>query len=347
MAQRQTQHRFGLLQHHFSQQETVPVPTVSPSNILPDNVTTQTDTDTEYTGSSILSMTRGRPIPTHLDLTTYQPIPTIHDPMQDQSMRLVHDILQDQSIPTEPDPMQDQSMSIMSDIEPDQVMPKNAHTKKSRILRIVAVAIVLALALALYLIWRPAPSVSSSSLITPQNFSGAAPKISSSKSATTTDTATNSGGNIQAYIVGAVQHPGVYTLPANARVYQLLQSAGGPLPNANLVALNLAAKLNDGQEIYVTAIGESPPPGINSLSGTSSGASSSGASSTGSSPNQQLVNINTASADELHQKLSVSSKTAQAIVSYRQQHGSFTSVDQLLQVVSKSIYDKIKNKVTV
>jgi competence protein ComEA len=121
-----------------------------------------------------------------------------------------------------------------------------------------------------------------------------------------------------------------------------LLAAGGPLPNANLVALNLAAKLNDGQEIYVTFVGESPPSGINSLSGTPSGSSS-----TGSSSNQQLVNINTASADELRQKLAVSSKTAQAIVSYRQQHGPFTSVDQLSQVVSKSIYDKIKNKVTV
>ncbi len=317
MAQRQTQHRFGLLQHHFSQQETIPVPAVSPSSILPDNVTTQTDI--EYTGSSILSITRGRPIPTHLDLTTYQPIPTIHDPMLDQAMRLIHDILPDQPIPTEPDPMLDQAMPIVSDIKPDQVMSTIAHTKKSRILRIVAVAIVLALALALYLIWRPAPSVSSSSLITQQNFSGTAPKISSSKSGATTDTAANSGGDIQAYVVGAVQHPGVYTLPANARVYQLLQSAGGPLPNANLVGLNLAAKLNDGQEVYVTAIGESPPPGINSLSGTTSGASSNGSSS-----NQQLVNINTASADELHQKLSVSSKTAQAVVSYRQQHGLFS-----------------------
>jgi competence protein ComEA len=59
------------------------------------------------------------------------------------------------------------------------------------------------------------------------------------------------------------------------------------------------------------------------------------------------VNINTASADELRQKLSVTSKTAQSVVSYRQQRGPFTSVDQLLQVVSKSIYDKIKDKVTV
>jgi competence protein ComEA len=59
------------------------------------------------------------------------------------------------------------------------------------------------------------------------------------------------------------------------------------------------------------------------------------------------VNVNTASADDLRQKLSISSKTAQSIVNYRQQHGPFTSVDQLLQVVSKSIYDKIKDKVTV
>ena len=61
----------------------------------------------------------------------------------------------------------------------------------------------------------------------------------------------------------------------------------------------------------------------------------------------QTVNINTASADELHTILHVSSTTAQKIVNYRLQHGPYTAVDQLLQVISKSIYDRIKNMVTI
>jgi len=344
MAQRQRQYRLGLLQYHFSQQETIPILAISPPSLLPNDATTQKDT--VYTGPDPRSQAYHRTIPNNLDLTIYQAVPTIPDLLSDQAIPTTPYPMQDQSILATPYPMQDQIMPIMSDIEPDQEMLIAAHTKKTRILRIAAGAFVLVVALALYFIWRPAPSISSSSLVTQQNFSGTAPKVSSKNNGTTTATTTSSGGDIQAYIVGAVQHPGVYTLPANARVYQLLQAAGGPLPNANLVALNLAAKLNDGQEVYVLAIGESLPSVINSLLGTPSGTPSA-ASSAGSSSSQQLVNINTASADELRQKLSVSSKTAQTIVSYRQQHGPFTSVDQLSQVVSKSIYDKIKNKVTV
>ena len=59
------------------------------------------------------------------------------------------------------------------------------------------------------------------------------------------------------------------------------------------------------------------------------------------------VNINTASVAEMHQNLHISSTTAQNIVNYRQQHGPYTSIDQLQQVVSKSIYEKIKNLVTI
>ena len=138
-----------------------------------------------------------------------------------------------------------------------------------------------------------------------------------------------------------MKHPGVFTLPADARVYQLLQAAGGPLPKANLVALNLAARLTDGQEVYVTVIGETPPTYVGGVPEPGTGTGGSGTDQTSS-----LININTASADELRQGLHISSTTAQAIVNFRLQHGSFTSVDELSQVVSKSIYDKIKGLVT-
>jgi len=127
-------------------------------------------------------------------------------------------------------------------------------------------------------------------------------------------------------------------LPAGARVYLLIQAAGGALPNADLVALNLAAPLNDGQEVYVTVIGEKPPTYIGGVPGP-------GASS---SPNAgQLVNINTATVDEMRQYLHISATTAQSIVNYRQQNGAFTSIDQLQLVVSKTIYNKIKGLITI
>lgn len=200
-------------------------------------------------------------------------------------------------------------------------------TKKPGKLRLLIILVIIGLGCAIYFLWYT-PSTNSKTQI-PSSFS-----TSTNKGNTNSSIATNAPtGTIQVYITGAVQHPGVYTLSSDARVYQLLQAAGGPLPNANLVALNLAQKLVDGQEIYVGQIGETPP-----IVG----------STTNNSNNQgQLVNINTASAADLQQKLHLSAKSAQSIINYRQQHGPFTSVSDLQQAVSQTIYNKIKGLVTV
>ncbi len=186
--------------------------------------------------------------------------------------------------------------------------------KKQTYTRAGAAAITIVLAIALYIIWR-SPATPSSPSITQQTLSS----ISS-------NSPTDTSGMIQ-----------VYTLPTDARVYQLLQAAGGPLPKANLVALNMAARLTDGQEVYVTVIGEVPPTYLGGVPGANPNTANSGT----------LVNINTASVEEMRQILHVSAATAQKIIDYRQQHGNYTSVDQLLQVVSRSIYDRIRKLVTV
>ncbi len=219
----------------------------------------------------------------------------------------------------------------------EQATPPSSEAQKKARLRLVAIAIALVLAVTLYFVWHNSSSTTSPPMTTQQNFGSAS---SSSPQSSNRSTSTNTSGEIQVYIVGAVKHPGVYSLSADARVYQLLQAAGGPLPKANLVALNLAAKVTDGQEVYVTEVGETPPTYVGGVSGLGTGGNTT--SQTG-----QLININSASADELRQNLHVSSTTAQAIVNFRLQHGLFTSVDQLAQVVSKSIYDKIKGQVTI
>lgn len=217
--------------------------------------------------------------------------------------------------------------------------------KKTSVSRVIAVGIVIGIVICLYLLWRPSPSSSSTvqSVDTATMASTVSAPTAVSTQSTTTDTGT-SGTTIQVYIVGAVLHPGVYTVDSQARVYQLLQKAGGPISVADLASLNLAARLNDGQEIDVLRVGETPAASTNASSTTSIGSTA----TVILTPNTQAqVNINTASADELKQQLSVSSKTAQTIISYRLQHGPFTSVDTLAQVVSQSIYKKIKDKVTV
>jgi competence protein ComEA len=221
--------------------------------------------------------------------------------------------------------------------------------KKRRWSRLFAIAIIVALALMIYLIWRSAPPAPASPATVQQIQPGVA---SMTRGSATAATSLTSGASIKVYVTGAVKQPGVYTLDANARVYQLLQAAGGPLPNANLVALNLAAKLTDGQEVYVITVGETPPtyvggvPGPDSSNSNSNSSSSNSGSATTATPSLP-VNINTASVDQLKQGLHVSSATAQKIVDYRTQNGPYTSVDQLLQVVSRSIYDRIKSMVTV
>ncbi len=232
---------------------------------------------------------------------------------------------------------------------PDQPPAPLTMTKRQKLTRPVVVAITLALALALYFTWHGPPDAASANL-TQQNLGATAPQASSSATSASAD----SGGNIEVYVVGAVKHPGVYTLNADARIYDLLQAAGGPLPNANLVAINLAAKLSDGQEVYITLIGEVPPtymggvPGPAGASGGDTTSTNTGSAGGTSSASTGLpVNINTATVAQMVQALHIRSTTAEEIVNYRLQHGPFTSVDQLALAVSRSTYDKIKGMVTV
>lgn len=221
---------------------------------------------------------------------------------------------------------------------PEQALPTAQPTKKLQIRRVIAVLLVCMLAATMYFIWG------GSSSPTPVMVSTTQPSLSPASTASSLATGTTVSpvavsGTIQVYIVGAVKKPGVYTLEGSARVYDLLQAAGGPLPQANLVALNLAARLSDGQEIYVTLIGETPPTSVSSSTSTTT------TGTTGGTANQ--ININTASADDLRKGLHISSTNAQAIISYRVQHGAYTSVEELLQVVSQTTYKKIKDEVKI
>lgn len=227
------------------------------------------------------------------------------------------------------------------DLAQDLLLPEQpVSTRKKKILRISVLLLSVLLLLAIYFTWHSATSTAASPTVTQQALSGAVRAQSTAAGGgATTQISDSSEGTIQVYVIGAIRHPGVYTLPVGARVYQLIQVAGGALPTANLVALNLAARLSDGQEVYVLSIGETLPDGYNPA-GTDTGGTPAAAPG-------QPVNINTASESEMRQVLRISATTAQKIIAYRTQHGAYTSVDQLLQVISKSIYDRIKTMVTV
>ncbi len=193
--------------------------------------------------------------------------------------------------------------STERETEEEVLSPPLMVSRKKKLLRGAAVLLSALLLLALYLTWHSATPTSASPTVTQQSSNSSLQPTTASS----TPAIVGSSGMIQVYILGAVAHPGVYTLPADARVYQLVQAAGGTLPGADLVALNLAAKLTDGEEIYVLSVGEIPPNSISNPPGTGAD------SSTPTVAPGQLVNINTATETEMEQALHVSSTTAKKL----------------------------------
>ncbi len=231
------------------------------------------------------------------------------------------------NIKNSPGPVWDQDTQQLPVTEPIARKPRSLRQKQLPIALLALGGIIAAL----IFLWQDSNTPRTDSL-------PAASSLSTIISATPTRSHTTSmdtgAGHIQVYVVGAVNHPGVYSLPTNARVYDLLKAAGGTKDEANLAFLNLAARLNDGQEVYVTINGETPPAQIGGVSG----------------PNGQsapVVNINSATQDDLVLQLHLSATMAKKIVDYRTAHGRYNSPDQLLLVISQTTYNKIKNQVTI
>lgn len=146
---------------------------------------------------------------------------------------------------------------------------------------------------------------------------------------------TAGSGQIVVDVDGAVAHPGLYKLPPDSRVQAALAAAGGLSPQADVHRINRAAKLHDGQKLYVLSQGESTPPlaassgqGCEGQACTSAEGGVAGSDTEG----QGLVNINTANATQLTQLPGVGPAIAQKIIDYRTANGSFTSVDDLTKV---------------
>jgi competence protein ComEA len=135
-------------------------------------------------------------------------------------------------------------------------------------------------------------------------------------------------------VAGWVRRPGVYEFQAGARVIDAVDRAGGARTGADLALLNLAAPLADGQQILVPKRGQ--PAG----SGT-------GALGTGGAAG--LINVNSADATTLESLSGIGEVLAAAIVQYREEHGPFTSVDQLEDVpgIGPATLEDIRDQVTV
>ena len=122
-------------------------------------------------------------------------------------------------------------------------------------------------------------------------------------------------------VAGKVRRPGIAVLAVGSRVVDALEAAGGARAGVELTGLNLARVLVDGEQILV---GVAPAPGI--AAGAAAGPASSGA------PTGGLVPLNSADQVMLESLPDVGPVTAEAILSWRDEHGAFTSVDELLEV---------------
>lgn len=142
---------------------------------------------------------------------------------------------------------------------------------------------------------------------------------------------------LMVHIAGAVANPGVYELPEGKRVIDAVSIAGGGAGEADLDALNLAAKLIDGQKIYLPKKGE----GLTQRSApTDVGVTAS---------SEVPLNLNVATEEQLDALPGIGPVLAQRIIEWRTEHQRFTKVEQLLEVegIGEKKFKQIKEKVTI
>lgn len=144
-------------------------------------------------------------------------------------------------------------------------------------------------------------------------------------------------GRAIVHVAGAVRRPGVYRLRAGTRVADAVRRAGGTRPSADADAINLAARVSDGQQVVVPARasaaganGSAPgmAPSADVAASGVEGAPAVAGGVTATSPQAQ-IDLNTATVEQLDQLDGVGPVTAQKILAWRKQHGGFRSVDDL------------------
>jgi competence protein ComEA len=137
-----------------------------------------------------------------------------------------------------------------------------------------------------------------------------------------------SSGDLVVHVAGAVRRPGVYRMPAGSRVDDAVARAGGAAPRAELEAVNLAARLADGQQVVV-------PERV-------AGGGTAAVATTEAGP----ISLGTATVEQLEEIEGIGPVTAAAIVAFRDEHGGLSSVDQLDQVsgIGPATMDSLRSR---
>lgn len=144
---------------------------------------------------------------------------------------------------------------------------------------------------------------------------------------------------ITVYVSGEVNSPGLVELPSDSRIADAIKACGDFTPLADKAKINLAQKLTDGMQIQVS----SKTPVINSneqVNDTNSNSPNNNSSS-------NLININTATKEDLDTLPGIGPATAQKIIDYRQEHGNFSSIEDIKNVkgIGEAKFRKMQDKI--
>ena len=159
------------------------------------------------------------------------------------------------------------------------------------------------------------------------------------------------------HICGAVSAPGVYELPAGSRIIDVVEAGGGFLPEADEACCNLAEEIVDGCQIYIMTKSESCADGqTEKKAGIQTSPDSdmqttdrNVRSNSATALENGLVNLNTADVAALMTLPGIGESRAKAIISYREQHGAFAKIEDIMKIsgIKQAAFSKIKDKITV
>ena len=153
---------------------------------------------------------------------------------------------------------------------------------------------------------------------------------------------------IEVHVIGAVPRPGLYKFPEGARVQDAVDVAGGLLSSADENAINLAALLEDGQQLDIPYLAGSEPADLNTRQQSELPLSESPTPASNDSE-AELVNINTATLEELDTLPGIGPTTAQKIIDYREENGPFSVIEDIMNVsgIGPATFEDLKDLITV
>lgn len=185
----------------------------------------------------------------------------------------------------------------------------------------------------------------------------AEPSAGSTDRAELSDASSEEAKTLVVHICGAVSAPGVYELPAGSRIIDAVEAGGGFLPEADEACCNLAEEIVDGCQIYIMTKSESCADGQTEKKAGIQTSPDSDMQTTdrnvrsNSAPALEngLVNLNTADIAALMTLPGIGESRAKAIISYREQHGAFAQIEDIMKIsgIKQAAFSKIKDKITV